>query len=116
MAINIRPTYSPTSPIIIIITPQSRSITAIRLVHPVSIASFQISLCRIRKMPIRTPTTETPPPTSVAIRSGFTEKAVKALELYEKVMEQHPEAEPLLAETFRRWKQLAETAVVAANW
>lgn len=44
------------------------------------------------------------------------EKAAEAVELYEQVMEQHPESEPLLAEAHRRWKQIAETAVVASNW
>ncbi|MFM8654574.1 MAG: hypothetical protein ACKODZ_07600 [Verrucomicrobiota bacterium] len=53
-----------------------------------------------------------PAPTPEASR----EKAAEAVELYEKVMEQHPEAEPLLAEAHRKWKGLAQTAVVAANW
>ena len=53
-----------------------------------------------------------PAPTPEASR----EKAAEAVELYEKVMEQHPEAEPLLAEAHRKWKEIAETAVVAANW
>jgi len=44
------------------------------------------------------------------------EKAAEAVELYEKVMEQHPEAEPLLAEAHRKWKEIAETAVVASSW
>jgi hypothetical protein len=44
------------------------------------------------------------------------EKAKKAVELYEEVMERHPEAETLLADAHRRWKELAETAVVASNW
>lgn len=44
------------------------------------------------------------------------EKAAEAVELYEKVMEQHPDSEPLLAEAHRRWKELAQRAVVAANW
>ena len=53
-----------------------------------------------------------PAPTAEASR----EKAAEAVELYEQVMEQHPEAEPLLAEAHRRWKEIAETAVVASNW
>lgn len=53
-----------------------------------------------------------PAPTAEASR----EKAVKAVELYEQVMERHPEAEPLLAEAHRKWKEIAETAVVASNW
>jgi len=32
------------------------------------------------------------------------------------VMEQHPEAEPLLAEAHRKWKEIAETAIVASSW
>jgi hypothetical protein len=36
------------------------------------------------------------------------------VELYEQVMERHPEAEPLLADAHRRWKQIAETSIVAA--
>jgi hypothetical protein len=52
-----------------------------------------------------------PAPTPEASR----EKAAEAVELYEKVMEQHPEAEPLLAEAHRRWKQIAETAIVASS-
>jgi len=44
------------------------------------------------------------------------EKAAEAVELYEKVMEQHPDSEPLLAEAHRRWKELAQRALVAANW
>ena len=51
-----------------------------------------------------------PAPTPEASR----EKAAEAVELYEKVMEQHPESEPLLAEAHRRWKQIAETSIVAA--
>ena len=53
-----------------------------------------------------------PAPTPEASR----EKAVQAVELYEQVMERHPEAEPLLAEAHRRWKELAQRALVAANW
>ena len=53
-----------------------------------------------------------PAPTPEASR----EKAAEAVELYEKVMEQHPESEPLLAEAHRKWKEIAETAVVASNW
>ena len=53
-----------------------------------------------------------PAPTPEASR----EKAAQAVELYEEVMEQHPEAEPLLAEAHRRWKELAQRALVAANW
>ena len=52
-----------------------------------------------------------PAPTPEASR----EKAVEAVELYEKVMEQHPESEPLLAEAHRRWKQIAATSVVTAR-
>lgn len=52
-----------------------------------------------------------PAPTPEASR----EKAVEAVELYEKVMEKHPEAEPLLAEAHRRWREIAETSVVAAR-
>ena len=44
------------------------------------------------------------------------EKAAVAVELYERVMEQHPEAEPLLAEAHKKWKEIAETAVVASSW
>jgi hypothetical protein len=44
------------------------------------------------------------------------EKAKKAVELYEEVMERHPEAETLLADAHRRWKEIAETAVVASSW
>ena len=44
------------------------------------------------------------------------EKAQKAVELYEEVMERHPEAETLLADAHRRWKEIAETAVVASSW
>jgi len=44
------------------------------------------------------------------------EKAKKAVELYEEVMERHPEAETLLADAHRRWKELAQRALVAANW
>ena len=43
------------------------------------------------------------------------ERAAQAVELYEQVMEQHPEAEPLLAEAHRRWKRIAETSIVAAT-
>ena len=43
------------------------------------------------------------------------ERAAQAVELYEQVMERHPEAEPLLAEAHRRWKQIAETSIVAAT-
>jgi hypothetical protein len=53
-----------------------------------------------------------PAPTAEAGR----EKAVKAVELYEQVMERHPEAEALLADAHRKWKEIAEAAVVAANW
>jgi len=53
-----------------------------------------------------------PAPTPEASR----EKAAEAVELYEKVMEQHPEAEPLLAEAHRKWKEIAETAIVASSW
>ena len=53
-----------------------------------------------------------PAPTPAASR----EKAMRAVELYEQVMERHPEAQPLLAEAHRRWKELAETAVVAGTW
>lgn len=53
-----------------------------------------------------------PAPTPEASR----EKAAEAVELYEKVMEQHPDSEPLLAEAHRRWKEIAETAVVASSW
>ena len=53
-----------------------------------------------------------PAPTPEASR----EKAAQAVELYEQVMEQHPEAEPLLAEAHRRWKELAATALVASSW
>ena len=53
-----------------------------------------------------------PAPTPEASR----EKAAEAVELYEKVMEQHPDSEPLLAEAHRRWKELAQRALVAANW
>lgn len=53
-----------------------------------------------------------PAPTPEASR----EKAAEAVELYEEVMERHPEAEPLLADAHRKWKELAQTAVVAANW
>ena len=52
-----------------------------------------------------------PAPTPDASR----EKAVQAVNLYEQVMERHPEAEPLLAEAHRRWKQIAETSVVTAR-
>ncbi len=52
-----------------------------------------------------------PAPTPEASR----EKAAEAVELYEKVMEQHPESEPLLAEAHRRWKQIAATSVVTAR-
>jgi len=52
-----------------------------------------------------------PAPTPEASR----EKAAEAVELYEQVMERHPEAEPLLAEAHRRWKQIAETSIVAAS-
>ncbi len=52
-----------------------------------------------------------PAPTPEASR----EKAVEAVELYEKVMEQHPESEPLLAEAHRRWKEIAATSVVTAR-
>ena len=44
------------------------------------------------------------------------EKAKKAVELYEEVIERHPEAETLLADAHRRWKEIAETAVVASSW
>ena len=44
------------------------------------------------------------------------EKAQQAVELYEEVMERHPEAETLLADAHRRWKEIAETAVVASSW
>ena len=53
-----------------------------------------------------------PAPTPEASR----EKAIHAVELYEEVMEQHPESEPLLAEAHRRWKELAQRALVAVNW
>jgi hypothetical protein len=53
-----------------------------------------------------------PAPTPEASR----EKAAEAVELYEQVMERHPEAEPLLADAHRKWKEIAETAVVASNW
>ena len=53
-----------------------------------------------------------PAPTPEASR----EKAAEAVELYEQVMERHPESEPLLAEAHRRWKELAQRALVAANW
>ena len=53
-----------------------------------------------------------PAPTAEASR----EKAAEAVELYERVMERHPEAEALLADAHRKWKEIAETAVVAANW
>ena len=53
-----------------------------------------------------------PAPTPEASR----EKAARAVELYEQVMEKHPEAEPLLAEAHRRWREIAETAVVASHW
>jgi hypothetical protein len=43
------------------------------------------------------------------------ERAAQAVELYEQVMERHPEAEPLLAEAHRRWKRIAETSIVAAT-
>lgn len=52
-----------------------------------------------------------PAPTPEASR----EKAAEAVELYEKVMEQHPEAEPLLAEAHRRWKEIAAATVVTAS-
>jgi len=43
------------------------------------------------------------------------ERAAQAVELYERVMEQHPESEPLLAEAHRRWKELAAATVVTAS-
>ena len=52
-----------------------------------------------------------PAPTPEASR----EKAAEAVELYEKVMEQHPDSEPLLAEAHRRWKELAAATVVTAS-
>jgi len=52
-----------------------------------------------------------PAPTPEASR----EKAAQAVELYEQVMKRHPEAEPLLAEAHRRWKEIAETSVVTAR-
>ncbi len=52
-----------------------------------------------------------PAPTPEASR----EKAAEAVELYEKVMEQHPDSEPLLAEAHRRWKEIAATSVVTAR-
>ena len=52
-----------------------------------------------------------PAPTPEASR----EKAAEAVELYEKVMEQHPESEPLLAEAHRRWKEIAATTMVTAT-
>jgi len=52
-----------------------------------------------------------PAPTPDASR----EMAARAVGLYEQVMERHPEAEPLLAEAHRRWKEIAATSVVTAR-
>ena len=52
-----------------------------------------------------------PAPTAEASR----EKAEKAVELYEQVLERHPEAEPLLAEAHRKWKEIAAAPLLTAS-
>lgn len=43
------------------------------------------------------------------------EKAAQAVELFDQVIERHPEAKLLLAEAHRRWKEIAATAMVTAS-
>jgi len=42
------------------------------------------------------------------------EKAVRAVRLYEEVLERHPEAEPLLTEPHQKWKKIAAEPFVTA--
>jgi len=43
------------------------------------------------------------------------EKAVRAVQLYEEVLERHPEAEPLLTEPHQKWKKIAAEPLVTAG-